>query len=339
MMHANPDWIKDGEKFALIGLDVQIDENLRGKELDDRMSFLTSLNFVLPEEWRGWLGSLRAEAIEQSSLYLLAKSASETPNVLDAENRMLERSVSDWFAGLMLTTRFWQDADAFLVTGSRTDDHVAVRGFRGLRPPQRAIVDVEGPITASQLSIAASIGATFSSFDGRWRPEHWRLLRCISIYQQARHDSDLLNRIHQFVRCLEGLIAATKGNTTRQFKYRTELFVGPSHHKIMGELYEVRSDLEHLHENRYLADFDRHSRIRLVKIEAIAEWIARSCLSRILQKPSLMEHFGNVESIKQFWGMPPRDQRQIWGDCIDPCAPVRAFNFAHVSDEELGARP
>lgn len=338
-MHVNPNWIADGEKFALIGLDVHVEASLRDDELDGGLGFLTGLNFVLPEEWRGWLGSFRTEAMEQSSLYLLAKTASQTPSIVDAETQMLERRVSDWFAGLMLTTRFWQDADAFLVSGSRIDGRVDVRGFRGLKPPQRAIVDVEGPITASQLVVAASVGATFSSFSGPWRPEHWRLLRCVNIYQQARHDRDLLNRIHQFVRCLEGLIAAKKGKTMAQFKYRTELFVGPKHHGIMGELYDVRSDLEHLHENKYLEAFDRSTRVRLAEIEAIAEWVARSCLMRILQKPSLLEHFGSVGSIELFWSMPPHFQRQIWGDWIDPLAPVRAFKFEHVSDEELGARP
>jgi hypothetical protein len=42
------------------------------------------------------------------------------------------------------------------------------------------------------------------------------------------------------------------GKTQQQFKVRTELFIGPRHHDMMGEMYDVRSAVENLHENRYL---------------------------------------------------------------------------------------
>jgi hypothetical protein len=37
------------------------------------------------------------------------------------------------------------------------------------------------------------------------------------------------------------LILPAAGKTKRQFKSRAELFIGPGHHDLMGELYDVRS--------------------------------------------------------------------------------------------------
>jgi hypothetical protein len=42
--------------------------------------------------------------------------------------------------------------------------------------------------------------------------------------------------LHQYCRCIEGLILPDPGNTKKQFRSRTELFIGPKHHVLMGEL-------------------------------------------------------------------------------------------------------
>ncbi|KRE03567.1 hypothetical protein ASE63_26010 [Bosea sp. Root381] len=337
-MAVAPAWIEDGEKFALIGLSVPTETALSSRVISGGLEFLTSGDFDMPGEWREWLGTIRVEQVEESKLYLLAKMRTDVPEVLDAENQKLTRQVSDWFNGLMLTMRFWQQADPFLVSGSRFQGKVDVRSFHGLKAPQRSIVDVAPTIAEEQLLTGAQIGATFAAFDGPWRSEHWRLLRCVSIYQQARRDQDFINRLHQFTRCIEGLIAAGKGKTTSQFKSRTELFVGPRHHGLMGELYEARSDFEHLHENKYLEQFDRATRIRLAELEAVAEWVARSCLFRILGKPALLAHFGSFPNLERFWSMAADEQRKAWGPCVDPYEPLHRFRFDWVSDDELGAR-
>lgn len=79
-----------------------------------------------------------------------------------------------------------------------------------------------------------------------------RLFRTLHIYCEARSTPDILDRLRQYCRCIDGLILPKAGETKRQFKSRTELFIGPRHHELMGEIYDVRSAVEHLHENRYL---------------------------------------------------------------------------------------
>jgi hypothetical protein len=41
------------------------------------------------------------------------------------------------------------------------------------------------------------------------------------------------------------------------------------HNHLMGEIYDVRSAVEHLHENKYLEVFDRTQRLDLAKKELI----------------------------------------------------------------------
>jgi hypothetical protein len=81
---------------------------------------------------------------------------------------------------------------------------------------------------------------------------------------------------------------------------------------------------------------DRPTRIRLAELEAVSEWIARSCLERILLDPALLEYFGSVEALERFWVKPEVERREIWGPPVDPHAQLRGFKFEFVADGELG---
>jgi hypothetical protein len=72
---------------------------------------------------------------------------------------------------------------------------------------------------------------------------HWRLFGTLQIYYEARTTFNILDRLHQYCRCIDGLILPKAGETKRQFKSRTELFIGPRHHDLMGDMYDVRSEL------------------------------------------------------------------------------------------------
>ena len=232
--HCGPDWIEDGEKFALKGLDVELAADVSRADLAGGLTVLPNAEFALPNQWQEWLGNLRVEDIGTCRLFLLAKIASASPGVLDGENQQLERAVGDWFTGLTL-----------------------VRKFGAIDPPLASIVRDEAPISADDLRRVLSVTQGVALLRQPGGVNLWRLGRCVALYREARCEREVLERIHQFARCIEGLIASKQGETGRQFKSRTELFIGPRRHDLMGELYEVRSAVEHLHEHRYLEDFDR----------------------------------------------------------------------------------
>ena len=256
---------------------------------------------------------------------------------LDEENQKLERLVGDWYTGLTLTSKFETSDAIFIASGCCRDDRIDIRQFATIDPPFGSIVNGREPISINQLERASDIAQGLRAVAGSPGASNWRLLRCLRLYQEARCNHDILERIHQFTRCIEGLIAPEQGKTRNQFKSRTETFIGPRHHDLMGEMYDLRSDVEHLNENLHLEEFDRKARISLAKLEAISEWIARSCLQRIVLNSDLLSHFGNIASIRRFWTLNKAERQKIWGSPVDPELPFEKFSFQYVGDRALGA--
>lgn len=104
----------------------------------------------------------------------------------------------------------------------------------------------------------------------------------------------------------------------------------------MGDLYDVRSAVEHLHENRYLEYFDRATRLELARKEAIAEHIARTALARVIGDNALWAHFGNTPALERFWALAPAERTRIWGNPIDPLAAIVDFDPQYIHDGLLG---
>jgi hypothetical protein len=75
-----------------------------------------------------------------------------------------------------------------------------------------------------------------------------RFTRVLFIFDNAVVMPSVHERLHQFCRCIEGLLLPKAGRTEKQFVSRTETFVGPSHHETMPALYQMRSKVEHMHD-------------------------------------------------------------------------------------------
>ena len=330
-------WIADGEKYALVGLEVKLEGTPPPEQIAPNLWILTATTFDIPPQWREWLGSIRADEIAGSNLFLVSKLASATPDVLDGENQSLQQRVWYFYVGLLLSVMFSPSHKPVMLTGARRDGVIGVRQQRDLELPAPQVLPRYPPIVADDIVLAAQLGQKLDAMQPVTVPDGlWRFSHALHIYVETRAVGDLLDRIHQYCRCIEGLILPSAGNTKKQFKSRTELFIGPTHHDLMGALYDIRSDVEHLHENRYLETFDRGVRLNLVKMEAIVEYVARAALVRIISQDALWPHFGNTVALKKFWAL-SRDERQnIWGDPIDPMVPVADFDPNYLHDGRLG---
>ena len=332
-------WIAEGEKYALVGLEVGLDGRPPPERVAPNLWALTSKPFEVPRHWREWLGSIRAGQVEDSNLFLASKLASERPGVLDSENESLKGRVQRFYMGMLLSAMFSPSHRPFVLTGARSDGKTDVRQLMDLDLPVPLVSRPYPAIVAGDIVMAAQLGHNFDAMTPETVPGGmWRFLRIVLIYLEARASSDLLDRIHQYCRCIDGLILPDPGRTRRQFKSRTETFIGPGHHEVMGALYDIRSAVEHLHENRYLETFDRDTRLDLVEKEAFVEYIARTALARISSQNGLWRHFGNTAALGKFWALSSGARREIWGDPIDPMVPLRDFDPDDLSDEMLGAR-
>lgn len=330
-------WIEDGEKYAVMGLEVKYEGGSPPGKISPNIWVLADTAFKVPEHWQESLGSIRTKQIEACNLFLLSKLSSLTRDVLDGENQKLQERVQNCYVGLLLASPFAPAHKPVLLTGSRREEEIVVRQQSDFETPIPDLIRPYPPVGLEDVLLAAHLGEMLEAFlNARVRGGHWRFFQTLNIYIQTRTTQNILDRLHQYCRCIDGLILPDAGETRRQFKSRTELFIGPRHHELMGEIYDVRSAVEHLHENRYLEPFDRTIRLDLLQKEAIVGYIARTALARILNDDNLWSHFANASLLSEFWKLPSARRKEIWGESIDPMVAVSQFNPSYIHDGMLG---
>jgi len=331
-------WIENGEKYAVVGLTIRFEGHLPPGKITPNLWVLADTKFDVPSHWQDWLGSIRAQEVGDCNLFLLSKLASSTPAVMDAENQKLQQRASNFYVGLLLASNFAPAHRPVLLTGSRRDGEIDIREQKDFDSPVLCPFRPNPPVGPENIRLAAKLGENLDALATAPLPGgHWRLFRTLNIYTEARTIRDILDRVHQFCRCIDGLILPDAGRSKRQFKSRTELFIGPRHHPLMGELYDIRSAVEHLHENRYLECFDHATRLDLLKKEAMVEHVARTSLARILGDETLWPRFASTPALAKFWALTPDERRRIWGDPIDPLDAIAAFDPKNIHDGLLGA--
>src|SRR5450755_778548 len=112
-------WIADGEKYALLGLSVKVtDPGIAALDLSPHFQFIGGNDFTIPDEWRGWLGSIRVEEVEACDLFIAAKLKSATPEVLDGENNQLTYRIWGFYRGLLLASTFAAAHKPVILTGA-----------------------------------------------------------------------------------------------------------------------------------------------------------------------------------------------------------------------------
>jgi hypothetical protein len=74
-------WIDEGEKYALVGLSAKVEEYIPFQKLTSSLWVLADTTFNIPPYWREWLGSIRADEVQNSNLFLLSKLPSSSPDL------------------------------------------------------------------------------------------------------------------------------------------------------------------------------------------------------------------------------------------------------------------
>jgi hypothetical protein len=336
-IEAAPSWIDDGQKYAVIALSVKLDDKVPLQEMTPHHWAFADARFDMPEHWREWLGTIRTEEVESSNLFLLSKMRSQAPEIVDTETAELKRRAGHFYAGLLLAGHWAPAHKPVMLAGYRQNGEINVRSQDDFEPAIPSIVRHYPALTLAELQLAAKVASRIATLEtAPLNGGHWRLFRVFHLYLEARAISDNMDRLHQYCRCIDGLIVSKQGEARKQFKSRTELFIGPRHHDMMGETYDVRSDVEHLHENKQLECFDRATRLELVKMLEMMEYITRSALVRIVLEPKLWPHFANTTALQAFWALDDQQRRMLWGPPIDPTDALAEFDPRYISDAQLG---
>jgi hypothetical protein len=332
-------WLGDGEKYAMLGLNIKSDQaGFVDEVLSPEVAVLTQSAFTMPAHWREWLGSMRAEEVEECDVFVVAKMKSNKTAVLDEENQALQAKVWAFYRGLLLASRFSTAHKPVILTGAREENEIGVRQIQDLEAPTNCIFRGYPEVQQAAMRQAADLAAKVRKLGSIAKGDsHWRLFRVLHLYVSARPERDLLDRLHQYARCIDGLLLTRPGRGASDFKLRSALFIGGGHDNVMGEIYDNRSTIEHLHEDRLLEPFDRARRLELLRKEAIVEYIARTALFRIVGDESLWPHFANRDGLERFWALDADARQEVWGPCINPLDAVAEFDPKYIHDEHLRA--
>jgi len=327
-----------GDKYGMIALPSV----LVGPDVPDRVDLggglwtATRLPLGLPDHWREWIGSLRARTLAEGDLFLVASGPSEHPGVLDAENELYVTQAYDLYLGLHVTDVVVAHESPYRLTGANRDGDIDVRSIGELRVPHWVFGTPLTRLSQRDLEAAAIIAGSVA--ETRTAGGFERLGRALRAFYDGIHDDRVDERIHQFLRCVEGFVIPEPGRTLARLRSRTEAFLGPGHHERVGEWFDIRSAVEHLHVSHDSVP-GGSLRDRLVRVMRMAwevECLARDCLRRVLSDPELRDWFATDDRLGAFWELDEAERRELWGDPMDIEAAEAAFDERFIADQDLG---
>ncbi len=295
----------------------------------------TSLPFKVTDWWREQLGTLQSEEIESSDLYLITTLSSGSLEILDAENNDLIDKCRNLFYAFLLSGHTCTESDPKLVTGSMKENEATFRSISDFEHPT-CISGIRIPsIDENRMELTASLYRGLKSviYD---RKIKGRVIRAINCYLDGIKSSHVYEKIMNCIRTMEAFLLPEIGKTERQFKSRTELFIGPGKQELVGLIYKVRSAIEHLHNPLDIIDGStvKEKFIGLLEVGVIAESIARYCVNRLLLKPDTWDHFATDDSIRAFWRKTNKERQAIWGDKMDISTTLAGFDRSQVHYQE-----
>lgn len=239
--------IKKGENFycqTFAGLWVP-DEISAGLEITPKVWVGRGLPVVPGEHWEKWLGEL---PFRDMRMGLVLTATAPQPGVGHFVNFELKRKLDHLTYGLILQG-VPDYRESFLIAGANETGEPDARQFGRARVfyPARGAEPLR--IGPSELKRAVFLAAKLESID--LKGDDWRRLRrAIDALTKGSSEPHLQDeRIHQFVRSLEGLIQPEIGKTRAQFVRRSMTFSranrDPS--EALGQIFDIRSMVEHLH--------------------------------------------------------------------------------------------
>ena len=327
--------INIGEKYAAVALQSDRDRQLSSRMWPNGIWTTRKPFIYFDDHWREWLGSIRTEHFDSSNFFIVVKKSSQTPDILDQENRELSKLATNFYLGLLLAGRIPIYEKPLLITGGMTEKSASIRQLTDINCPIEFSGIDQDPLNQNVLTLASRIGDEIPHF---WavRDRYKRFRRVMNIYFSARTTTDILDRLHQYTRCVEGFIIPSAGQTARKFQSRTELFIGPSHHQLMKDIFEVRSAIEHMNDHLNMISTNREDRAQIYRWATIIEYIARDCIVRVIESTALRRYFETDEELLDFWKLSAQHRRELWGPPIDPLEAIGSFNQRLISNSELG---
>lgn len=307
-------------KFGILALDDCAGVYLeRPVALGDGISVHPGCPIELEEHWRIWLGTLHAEHLTGANLVFTVQVDSETPTVVDAETKRLHEQLLALRFGLCL--HGIPDYSNNLIALGGIDDE-GVTSVREIQIPALVYRHPYGrrpTITAETLAstsmCARQILALYDN-QGAFRRVRAGFRACTRGMEELAPGE----RLHQYVRALDGLTMLRPREGRREFSRRAQLFAtGDTIATTLVQLYQLRSAQEHLNEFRNVfgelteADCRRMHSLRAWQ----AEQAALQAYQRLFTTRGLLTRLESDANIREFWALDDHTRRAVWGTACD----------------------
>lgn len=325
--------IPDGHKYALLALHVDhliLHPNI-AEPMADGFHASLELPFDVPKHWQEWLGSLRTQEVTNANLFLTLSRESDSPGSLDQENLALTKDLERFYFSLLMSVPYIGHPKATMMTGARQGGRVDVRRLETIEAvycPAGCDGNVlNGACISSALAVAEGIGEL------QGPGEHSRVWRATNAFYTGLKASQPGDRIHQLVRCVEGFVIPEIGKTRKQVISRARLFVSPHQDDLIGQLFDIRSSVEHLH-GPLVAITESNLKAKNLVLARRAyeiESMARHCLATLFLRQQLWPSFRNEPSLSAFWSLEEAERRDLWGDPLDWDTVSSTFDSERVS--------
>lgn len=329
--------IKNEEKFAAIsfwecGAKIEIPA---GFHLGKGLFASHIIPFEVTPWWREQLGTIQSDEIEKSEFFLIATINSNDPKVLNSENDRIVDKCRNLFYAFLLSGFTCVTTEPILVTGSSEKGVATFRSISNFEFPRCIMGTRPTDIDLSRLSDVYRIynGLITAIYEKKIKG---RVVWAMNCFLNGTRSSHIHEKIRNFVRVIEAFILPDVGKTTKQFKSRTEIFIGAGKHELINKIYEVRSAIEHLHDPLIIlcGKNNKEKFTSLLQLGITVEYMARCCIVRFLKNKELWDHFSTDEDIGKFWLLEGEEKQKIWGEYIDPQKANENFDVKRVTYTE-----
>lgn len=293
-------------KFAIIALE---DVWHRVDTVRTPVGFFTRIPLVDPSDlWKEWMGSLWCDAFrraEQHGLYLVVARASTSPDVQSVEEKDIERQCGLLRYGLAIATAYCKCGPGIVVRGTHGRFGRVVNSIGRLPslpsfPGSKSI-----QLTELDMQRAGMFAQALTEI-----PADGRLWRSVGCFMRGMEETRAPQRLHEFVRCVDGIIMPRIGSSKADFVSAVDSVTVGASHDVLNEIYILRSAEEHLHDPlNQIPGSTQEDRMRILfERTGQAEAIARYMLSGVLESPGLRKIHELESTAESYWRNADRSQ-------------------------------
>ena len=315
---------QDKGKFALLTFNnIYTDLPKAAFRLSDGIWAMPGLPVPDLGIWKEWIGSIRMERLAKANLVIFVEEPSDNPEILDHVHKRLGDDLT-WFFYLVHLRNGIEYESADLLCGSSEQGVPRIRQMSQLPTFYQSKGYQRAPITKEWLEDTISLRVGVNSFADAIKAnkrDFRRVILGLNTLSSGLKEQTGQERLHQCVRSLEALILPDIGSTKNQFAHRCQTFARAGHdtRALLLEIFDMRSDTEHLHEwDKAVQNHpaDQREDVCWQRTRQI-EHLACDAYSRLLHDAALREHFRTDATIASFWKLEDAQRQLLWGKPLD----------------------